>query len=34
MPNLTLTWWEELDLDWEIEQLLLDDAPPPPDGSR
>lgn len=22
----TLTWWQELDLDWEIELLLLDDT--------
>jgi hypothetical protein len=22
----TLTWWEQLDLDWEIELLLLDDT--------
>lgn len=23
---MTLTWWEALDLDWEIELLLLDAA--------
>lgn len=23
-PSRDLTWWEELDLDWEVELILLD----------
>lgn len=33
-PVPELTWWQVLDLDWEIELLLLDDAPVPAEPDR